>query len=90
MQVDDEFKIISDAYPYIASRLLTDPSVELQAALEQVRGTIRINMGEQNRSLSPGPFRLLLSFMCVCLLQYFSPLFSLFSSTLSIFLSVVV
>ena len=36
MQVDDEFKIISDAYPYIASRLLTDPSVELQAALEQV------------------------------------------------------
>lgn len=36
IQVDDEFKIISDAYPYIASRLLTDPSVELQAALEQV------------------------------------------------------
>ena len=43
MQVDDEFKIISDAYPYIASRLLTDPSVELQAALEQVRGMNRIN-----------------------------------------------
>jgi predicted unusual protein kinase regulating ubiquinone biosynthesis (AarF/ABC1/UbiB family) len=30
IQVDDEFKIISDAYPYIASRLLTDPSLELQ------------------------------------------------------------
>jgi predicted unusual protein kinase regulating ubiquinone biosynthesis (AarF/ABC1/UbiB family) len=36
IQVDDEFKIISDAYPYIASRLLTDPSLELQAALEQL------------------------------------------------------
>ena len=29
-------RIISDAYPYIASRLLTDPSAELQSALEQL------------------------------------------------------
>jgi len=36
IQVDDEFRIISDAYPYIASRLLTDPSDELQAALKQL------------------------------------------------------
>jgi len=36
IQVDDEFRIISDAYPYIASRLLTDPSEELQAALKQL------------------------------------------------------
>lgn len=36
IQVDDEFRIISDAYPYIASRLLTDPSEELQSALKQL------------------------------------------------------
>jgi aarF domain-containing kinase len=36
IQVDKDFRIISDAYPYIASRLLTDPSAELQAALEQL------------------------------------------------------
>ena len=36
IQVDANFRIISDAYPYIASRLLTDPSAELQAALEQL------------------------------------------------------
>lgn len=36
MQVDANFRIISDAYPYIASRLLTDPSEELQAALQQL------------------------------------------------------
>lgn len=35
-QVDKDFRIISDAYPYIASRLLTDPSAELQAALQQL------------------------------------------------------
>lgn len=35
-QVDKDFRIISDAYPYIASRLLTDPSEELQAALQQL------------------------------------------------------
>lgn len=36
IQVDDEFRIIDDAYPYIASRLLTDPSEELQDALRQL------------------------------------------------------
>jgi predicted unusual protein kinase regulating ubiquinone biosynthesis (AarF/ABC1/UbiB family) len=36
IQVDNDFKIINDAYPYIASRLLTDPSVELQRALRQL------------------------------------------------------
>jgi aarF domain-containing kinase len=36
IQVDQNFRIISDAYPYIASRLLTDPSKELQAALYQL------------------------------------------------------
>ena len=36
LQVDDDFRIISDAYPYIASRLLTDPSPELQSALQQL------------------------------------------------------
>jgi aarF domain-containing kinase len=36
IQVDRNFRIINDAYPYIASRLLTDPSPELQAALRQL------------------------------------------------------
>lgn len=36
MQVDREFAIINDAYPYIASRLLTDPAPELQSALTQL------------------------------------------------------
>lgn len=36
IQVDKDFRIIEDAYPYIASRLLTDPSSELQAALQQL------------------------------------------------------
>lgn len=35
-QVDPESRIIQDAYPYIASRLLTDSSPELQAALQQL------------------------------------------------------
>ena len=30
IQVDKNSRIISDAYPYIASRLLTDPSVDIQ------------------------------------------------------------
>lgn len=33
IQVDPDFQIISDAYPYIASRLLTDQSPELRNAL---------------------------------------------------------
>jgi len=36
IQVDPEFKIINRAYPYIASRLLTDSSSELQNALKQL------------------------------------------------------
>ena len=33
LQVDGDFAVVKDAYPYIASRLLTDNSPELQAAL---------------------------------------------------------
>lgn len=36
IQVDSKFRIIEDAYPYIASRLLTDSSTELQNALQQL------------------------------------------------------
>lgn len=36
LQVDKESRIISDAYPYIASRLLTDSAPELQSALQQL------------------------------------------------------
>lgn len=35
-QVDRESRILSDAYPYIASRLLTDSAPELQGALQQL------------------------------------------------------
>lgn len=34
IQVDPNFKILNEAYPYIASRLLTDPAPELQHALQ--------------------------------------------------------
>lgn len=34
--MDRESRIISDAYPYIASRLLTDSAPELQSALQQL------------------------------------------------------
>lgn len=34
MQVDKDFRIIRATYPFIASRLLTDPSDELQRALQ--------------------------------------------------------
>ncbi|CAM9988269.1 unnamed protein product, partial [Ectocarpus sp. 13 AM-2016] len=36
LQVDRESRILSEAYPYIASRLLTDSSPELQDALQQL------------------------------------------------------
>lgn len=36
LQVDPNSRIINDAYPYIASRLLTDSSPELQAALHKL------------------------------------------------------
>jgi aarF domain-containing kinase len=36
IEVDEDFRIIQDAYPYIASRLLTDNSAELQQALQQL------------------------------------------------------
>ena len=36
IEIDKDFRIINDAYPYIASRLLTDPSTELQSALQQL------------------------------------------------------
>ena len=35
-QVDRESRILSEAYPYIASRLLTDSAPELQDALQQL------------------------------------------------------
>lgn len=34
IQVDPKFKILNESYPYIASRLLTDPAPELQEALQ--------------------------------------------------------
>lgn len=34
IQVDPNFKILRESYPYIASRLLTDPAPELQQALQ--------------------------------------------------------
>lgn len=34
IQVDPNFKILNESYPYIASRLLTDPAPELQDALQ--------------------------------------------------------
>lgn len=36
IQVEPDFRIIEDAYPYISSRLLTDTSPELQSALQQL------------------------------------------------------
>ena len=36
IQVDPKFRIISDAYPYIASRLLTDPQPDMQEALKRL------------------------------------------------------
>ena len=36
MEVDNSFAIVKDAYPYIASRLLTDKAPQLQAALLQL------------------------------------------------------
>ena len=36
IQVDPDFRIVSDAYPYIAARLLTDDAPELRAALRRL------------------------------------------------------
>eukprot|EP00871_Galdieria_phlegrea_P000338 jgi/Galph1/1304/GphlegSOOS_G6108.1 len=36
IQVDRNFKILNEAYPYIAARLLTDPAPELQDALRDL------------------------------------------------------
>ena len=36
IEVDQNFRIINRAYPYIASRLLSDPSSELQSAAQQL------------------------------------------------------
>eukprot|EP00559_Dactyliosolen_fragilissimus_P004100 CAMPEP_0184861890 /NCGR_PEP_ID=MMETSP0580-20130426/6475_1 /TAXON_ID=1118495 /ORGANISM="Dactyliosolen fragilissimus" /LENGTH=985 /DNA_ID=CAMNT_0027359549 /DNA_START=154 /DNA_END=3111 /DNA_ORIENTATION=+ len=47
IQVDPQARIINDAYPYIANRVLTDPQDELQEALRRLaltpQGTIRWN-----------------------------------------------
>ena len=39
IQVDPQFRVISDAYPYIASRVLTDPQDDLQEALRRLAFT---------------------------------------------------
>ncbi len=39
IQVDDQFKIINDAYPYVASRLLTDREPDIQEALRRLAFT---------------------------------------------------
>jgi predicted unusual protein kinase regulating ubiquinone biosynthesis (AarF/ABC1/UbiB family) len=36
INVDPEFKVLSKAYPYVAKRLLTDPSPELRASLKDL------------------------------------------------------
>jgi len=36
INVDPEFKVLSKAYPYIAKRLLTDPSPQLRASLQDL------------------------------------------------------
>lgn len=36
INVDSEFKVLSKAYPYVAKRLLTDPSPELRASLQDL------------------------------------------------------
>jgi predicted unusual protein kinase regulating ubiquinone biosynthesis (AarF/ABC1/UbiB family) len=36
MSVDKDFKVMSAAYPYVAKRLLTDPSPELRASLKDL------------------------------------------------------
>lgn len=36
INVDPNFKVLSKAYPYIAKRLLTDPSTELRASLQDL------------------------------------------------------
>ncbi|RZM82670.1 AarF/ABC1/UbiB kinase family protein [Leptolyngbya iicbica LK] len=36
INVDPEFKVLSKAYPYVAKRLLTDPSPELRASLSDL------------------------------------------------------
>jgi predicted unusual protein kinase regulating ubiquinone biosynthesis (AarF/ABC1/UbiB family) len=34
--IDPDFKVLSEAYPYVAKRLLTDPSVELRTSLKDL------------------------------------------------------
>lgn len=46
INVDPNFKVLSKAYPYIAKRLLTDPSLELRTSLQDLLfkdGTFRWN-----------------------------------------------
>jgi len=39
IQVDPKARIISEAYPYVANRVLTDPQDELQEALRRLAFT---------------------------------------------------
>ncbi|MGH8002007.1 MAG: ABC1 kinase family protein [Brasilonema sp.] len=44
--IDPNFKVLSEAYPYVAKRLLTDPAPELRASLQDLlfkEGTFRWN-----------------------------------------------
>ena len=51
LQVDPEARILNEAYPYVASRVLTDPQDELQEALRRLaltsEGSIRWNRLER-------------------------------------------
>jgi predicted unusual protein kinase regulating ubiquinone biosynthesis (AarF/ABC1/UbiB family) len=60
INVDPNFKVLSKAYPYVARRLLTDPSPQLRASLRDLlfkEGSFRWNRLEnllRNASQSPG------------------------------------
>jgi aarF domain-containing kinase len=58
IQVDPQARIISEAYPYVASRVLTDPQEELQEALRRLAltsdGRIRWNRLERLLSKANG------------------------------------
>lgn len=58
IQVDPQARIISEAYPYVASRVLTDPQEELQEALRRLAltsdGRIRWNRLERLLSKAKG------------------------------------
>jgi hypothetical protein len=67
MQIDGTFRIISQAYPYIAARLLTDPAIELQQALQQLLfisppTNNNNNINNDNNNNSPSTYQLRLRY----------------------------